>query len=170
MPNDEHIEKCLATNIPVSHTVCQEQKLTADFKDKQLPIIQQHLDILNNWLLKQRAPLIDLTLEECMSLLLDVTQLAANLSIVRARIRGNDLVREAGITRRHMEIKEYNTREAEIAKEQDKKEKEERRQILAAEKTNPQLKNTRKAIEGLMTSFGWSKEQAEKFLNKENIQ
>lgn len=141
------------------HLPCHERALMDRFKDESYPIIQEQLDILNRHMLTSSTE-VGLSLEELYPLLRTMQQITANVSIAIGRKRDKIKISEAEIYRAKSE--EQKKEEKLISRaEQEKKTR------LAKEREDPTLRTKRKAIEGLMSAFGLSKEQAEEMLAKQ---
>lgn len=151
-------ESVIGTELPsesLYHQPCHERALGERFKNKDLPIVQVQLDLLNKFLLSQRGE-IPLTLEELYPLLRDLQQCAANVSIALNRKKDKLKIKDAAAYRETVEIrKENNKLETRLV--------EEKKARLASERANPKLRAERKAIEGWIT-MGMSKEVAEKLI------
>lgn len=157
----EHVEKLIGnwseeSPVMLSHSLyhspCHEKQLMAEFRDDKLPLVQEHLDVLNKFLLSVNEE-IPLTLECLYPLLRNLQQAAANVSIAIARKRDKIRISEAEVyrakTKEQKEAEKLETRKVEAAKIQ-----------RVNEKTDPALRAKRKAIEGLMTAFKMSEAAA----------
>jgi hypothetical protein len=90
----------------------------------------------------------------------DLQQAAANVSIAISRKKDKIKIVETEAWRTHVEIESENQKEK-------KRQTEEKKIRLQEERSNPQLRNRRKALEGLMQSFGMTEEQAEAMLKSQ---
>lgn len=147
-----HTETPIMLSHSLYHSPCHEKQLMAEFRDDKLPLVQEHLDVLNKFLLSANEE-IPLTLECLYPLLRNLQQAAANVSIAIARKRDKIRISEAEVYRAK-------------TKEQKEQEKLETRKVEAAkiqrvnEKADPALRAKRKAIEGLMVAFKLTETQA----------
>lgn len=155
---DAQIGTCISEYL--YHQPCHEKALGERFKNKDLPIVQEQLDLLNKFLLSQRSE-IPLTLEELYPLLRDLQQCAANVSIALNRKKDKLKIKDAAAYREHVEIRKENNKLETRAIE-------EKKTRLASERADPALRNKRKALEGLI-AMGLSKEQAEAMLAKPSV-
>ena len=153
--NQEMVEAALtAQRLPI-HTECEDRKKLTEFRNDELPLTQRHLDALNKYILARR-PENDLTLESMYSLLRDLQQAAANVSIAIKRQKDKIHIADAEQYRAHVEIETENTKQAKRV-EQDKKIR------LQNERQNPQLRDRRKAVDG-MIALGITREAAESMI------
>ena len=156
---EDILRDSLAKNRPVSHESCHEKEIWKSFGLENIQITQEHLNFLNKWLLTPH-PLENITLETCYSLLRDLQQAAANVTIALNRKKDNIKIIETENWRAHVEFEQEERKEK-------KRQTEEKKIRLQEERSNPQLRNRRKALEGLMQSFGMTEEQAEAMLKSQ---
>lgn len=156
---DAQVGTCISEYL--YHQPCHEKALGERFKNKDFPIVQEQLDLLNKFLLSQRSE-IPLTLEELYPLLRDLQQCAANVSIALNRKKDKLKIKDAAAYREHVEIRKENNKLETRAIE-------EKKTRLASERADPALRNKRKALEGLI-AMGLSKDQAEAMLAKQSVQ
>jgi hypothetical protein len=140
------------------HMPCHERALMEQFKDKEFPIVQGQLDILNRFLLTSKEE-IPLTLEALYPLLRNLQQAAANVSIAINRKKDKIKIRDVAAWRETTEIREQINRD-------EKAKIEEKKIRLQAERADPKLRDRRKAIQGLMSAFGLSEADASAMLDK----
>jgi|HubBroStandDraft_2_1064218.scaffolds.fasta_scaffold54336_4 hypothetical protein len=140
------------------HVPCHERALMEQFKNKEFPIVQEQLDILNRFLLTSREE-IPLTLDALYPLLRNLQQAAANVSIAINRKKDKIKIRDVAAWRETTEIREQVNKE-EKAKIEAKKIR------LQSERADPKLRDRRKAIHGLMQAFGLSEQDASAMLDK----
>jgi hypothetical protein len=140
------------------HGPCHERKLMEDFKNKDLPIVQEQLDLLNKFLLTAHDE-IPLTLDVLYPLLRNLQQAAANVSIAINRKKDKIKIKDADAYRKHVEIRNENNKF-------EKRAVEEKKARLQAERLDPKLRDRRKALQGLMTAFSLTEAQANEMLSK----
>jgi hypothetical protein len=140
------------------HVPCHERALMEQFKNKEFPIVQEQLDILNRFLLTSHEEL-PLTLDALYPLLRNLQQAAANVSIAINRKKDKIKIRDVAAWRETTEIREQVNKE-EKAKIEAKKIR------LQNERADPKLRDRRKAITGLMQAFGISQADAEAMIDK----
>jgi len=151
-------ENLLPCNVRLYHMPCHERALMEQFKNKEFPIVQEQLDILNRFLLTSHEEL-PLTLDALYPLLRNLQQAAANVSIAINRKKDKIKIRDVAAWRETTEIRETINKE-EKAKIEAKKIR------LQAERQDPKLRDRRKAIAGLMQAFGISQADAEAMIDK----
>ena len=140
------------------HSSCHERALLEQFKNKDFPIIQEQLDILNRMTLTTREE-IPLDIETMRTLLRTLHQITANWSIALNRKVDKIKVRDTDSWRETIAIREENNKI-------DKRILEEKKARLASERADPKLRDRRKAIAGLMSAFGISQSDAEAMIDK----
>jgi NACalpha-BTF3-like transcription factor len=144
----------------IFHVTCHERVMLAQFKDERYPIIQDQLDILNRHMLAHHEE-VGLDLDSLYSLLRMMQQITSTVSSVIARKKDKILIRET-------EIYRAKTHEQKQVEKQETRKEQEKKTRLQAERIDPALRIKRKAIDGLMSTLGLSREQAEKMINEAN--
>ena len=157
---EDILRESLSQQRPCSHKNCHENALWSSFGNDNIIITQEHLDVLNHWLLTPHPLAENISIETCYKLLRDLQQAAANVSIAISRKKDKIKIVETEAWRTHVEIESENQKEK-------KRQTEEKKIRLQEERSNPQLRNRRKALEGLMQSFGMTQEQAEAMLKQQ---
>lgn len=143
MPNVERIQECIAKHIDVSHLHCFENRLNTEIREKTIPVTQSHLDVLNETILSRRDPIDPNNLEAWYTLLRSMQQAAANISILLHRAKDKAKIKQAVAYREDTLTANSERRESSFKKELKKVN-------LAAERADPERREKRKAVEGLM--------------------
>jgi hypothetical protein len=161
-PNPQRISECLDTHVPVSHITCFSRAKIEEIKNKVIPITREHVTSLNNQILTMRAMLDPLPadLEILHGTLRDLQECASNvkfiLELTKDKIRISDSQEYAEKVRTERK-----------AKSETSASENERKATLQAERENPELRARRKAIEGIMSTFSFTREAAEAMLAKQ---
>jgi hypothetical protein len=158
LPAPERIAYCLDQNIPVSHLVCYQQEKIRELKTQTIPVSREHIQILNDKILGLRQQYIpaESDLQLLLETLNDLKECAANVSSMLQLTRERIHIKNNESDVQHE--KKQKAAKAEVAATLQVK--VEKAAQLAAERSDPKLRERRKAIEGIMKTFGFSEEQA----------
>jgi uncharacterized protein YdiU (UPF0061 family) len=163
------IEKCLSVNLPVAHPVCSDREAIEKIRTETIPITKAYVLALNNQIITMRhtvrPPITDIAL---LSDILNVLQECARdvswvLKQTRDKISIEDSQEYAEKIKTERKLKAIESEAASVREQKTA----ERSAQLAAERDNPALRDRRKAIEGIMKTFGFTLEAATAMLDKQ---
>lgn len=159
----DRISECLTKKIPVSHTHCREISLRSDLRQK-MGVTFEHIDLLNRDMNETKISMIfdDVatnSLDTLHKYLVDCQTLAANISWILTCVR--DRVKVV----KEVEFR-HETAEKVKAERRVKADEEKRKQQLAAERSDPRIRDHRKSVEAL-TKLGITPELAEKMVTEQ---
>lgn len=151
---NEQIAACLQKGIPVSHTWCFEQAMSADIR-KRHEIDSKHIIWLNEVMIRRNwEPTGDQdTADYLHAHLVKVTEYCANIHEVlqyvkdKVKIQNTEKYRYEEGERRKVE------KAKKIESEAEKLDRQQRSAMFAAERENPQLRANRKAAESIKKQF-----------------
>ncbi len=159
----EMVEKCIGTGKSPSHPICSEVTAIAELKTKKIPVLQSHVDAMNNEILSLRHDMKP-TAE-------DINQLAEHLNKLHEYVANvswmlkleRDKISIAASQEYAHQIKTERKAKAATAEQNAKDEQKriEKQAKLKAERENPALRDYRKSVEGLAKTFSCSYEKAE---------
>ena len=161
-PNPQRISECLDTHVVISHITCFSKSKIEEIKNKVIPITREHVTALNNQILTMRAMLDPLPtdLEILHGTLRDLQECASNVKFILELTK--DKIRISDSQEYAEKVKTERKAKSEISASEN-----ERKATLQAERENPELRARRKAIEGIMSTFGFTREAAEAMLAKQ---
>ena len=158
--NDLHhsntrIQQYLDSKVAVSHLVCASKDKIREIREKIIPYTIEHLQSVNNLILTMRHEVNpqETDLKQLYDILHEAQDLASNASILISATK--DKIRiESSIEYTEKVKTERRAKAADDAEDNNKK------ALRQAERENPWLRDKRKAIQGVVTGFGFSLEAA----------
>jgi hypothetical protein len=162
LPNPDRIAFCLDNNIPVSHLICYQQEKIRELKSQTIPVSREHIRILNDKILGLRQQYIPAPddLNMLQAILTELHECAANVSSMMHLTRERIHIANNESDVAHEVRTKKEKREAAEALAPVLAAKQARADQLLAERTDPKLRNKRKAIESLMKSCNITEAQA----------
>ena len=150
----ERVAACLEQGISISHAPCADKQVFNQLREKKLPILKQYLSAVNNDILKVRTSLLpDSDILAIQELLVNLKETAVNVSWILKQVRTNISIKDSEEFTEKIRTEKKVKADVEAISQ-------ERKNVIAAERADPALRDRRKAIEGLVKGLGISLEAA----------
>ncbi len=146
---------CLNSGIPVADITCRNKIKIREIRDKVFPATLEHLRAFNDQILsvKHEVSPTDGDLKQLYDVLHELQDAASSISILLSLTK--DKIRIESNIEYTEKVKTERRQSSEAAAIDENK-----KAIRQAERENPALRDKRKAIDGIMKTFGFSLEAA----------
>jgi len=146
---------CLNSGIPVADITCRNKTKIREIREKIFPATIEHLKAFNNQILTIRAEVNpqEEDLKQLYDVLHELQDAASSISILLSLTK--DKIRIESSVEYTEKVKTERRQNSETAALEENK-----KAARQAERENPALRDRRKAIEGIMKTFGFSLEAA----------
>ena len=151
---------CLNSGIPVADITCRNKTKIREIREKIFPATIEHLKAFNNQILTIRAEVNpqEEDLKQLYDVLHELQDAASSISILLSLTK--DKIRIESSVEYTEKVKTERRQNSETAALEENK-----KAARQAERENPALRDRRKAIEGIMKTFGFSLEAATAMLD-----